>query len=192
MWSRVLSWLVRHEAILVILAGVVLLRLPSLFEPYWYGDEGVYLTVGQALARGANLYKDIHDNKPPLLYLVAAVAGTQFWFRFIALGWNVATVAVFGKLAKKWWEGGDGAMWATVLFAVLTSLPFLEGNIANAELFFLLPTVAAFGILWSGKGYGASVVAGGLYGLAALFKMPAILEAGVWPVYWLITGEKGG
>ena len=51
-------WLVVHEAILMILAGVVFLRIPSLFEPYWYGDEGIYLTIGQAMRHGWNYIKE--------------------------------------------------------------------------------------------------------------------------------------
>ncbi|HEX8932414.1 MAG TPA: hypothetical protein VF810_04620, partial [Patescibacteria group bacterium] len=47
-----------------------LLRLPSLIEPDWYGDEGIYQTIGMALHKGSFLYTQIWDNKPPLLYLV--------------------------------------------------------------------------------------------------------------------------
>ena len=44
----------------------VILRIPSLIEPYWYGDEGIYQVVGHAINSGEILYKDIWDNKPPL------------------------------------------------------------------------------------------------------------------------------
>ncbi len=54
--------------LLIIILLMILLRIPSLFEPYWYGDEGIYLTLGQAIRKGLLLYRDIHDNKPPLLY----------------------------------------------------------------------------------------------------------------------------
>ena len=65
MWGKVSRWILEHEAIFIILAVVVLLRVPSLFEPYWYGDEGIYLTVGRSLRHGLALYRDVHDNKPP-------------------------------------------------------------------------------------------------------------------------------
>ena len=42
---------------LLILVCVVfaLLRLPSLIEPYWYGDEGIYEVVGQAMSHRRGL-----------------------------------------------------------------------------------------------------------------------------------------
>ena len=46
------------------------LRFPSLFEPNWYGDEGVYQTLGIGMNAGRLLYKGIFDNKPPLLYFL--------------------------------------------------------------------------------------------------------------------------
>ena len=145
-------WVLRNEVLLFILAGVILLRIPTLFEPYWYGDEGIYLTVGHALRQGVELYSGIHDNKPPLLYLLAAAAdGYQFWFRFITLAWVVATVAVFWQLARRWWTDMGPVVWTTVIFALLTSMPLLEGNIGNAELYFLLLTVGAFYWLYRGR-----------------------------------------
>src|SRR3990167_6055899 len=80
MGGKLAKWLLIHEAILIILGVVVFLRVPSLFEPYWYGDEGIYLTIGRAMRGGMELYKEVHDNKPPLLYVVAAIAGgREFW-----------------------------------------------------------------------------------------------------------------
>ncbi len=88
--------------LVIILAFLILiLRLPSLFEPCWYGDEGIYLTLGQGVRQGQMLYRDIHDNKPPLLYLLAAVAGNVFWFRFILLLWMLATTLLFFKLVEE-------------------------------------------------------------------------------------------
>ncbi len=189
MWGKVSRWILEHEAIFIILAVVVLLRVPSLFEPYWYGDEGIYLTVGRSLRHGLALYRDVHDNKPPLLYLVAAAAyGVQFWFKFIAMLWSVAVVAIFWNLALRFAQNKRGmVVWATIIFAGILTLPFLEGNIANAELFFLLLTVGAFSIIYKG---GDLIQAGALFGLAGLFKMPAVLEAGVWPIIWLISQDK--
>jgi hypothetical protein len=173
---------------------VIMLRIPTLFEPYWYGDEGIYLVIGQALNRGVELYKGIHDNKPPLLYVVAALAGgSQFWFKFAAMAWNVVTVVVFAKVADGvLGEKHKGAVRvATMVVGLLTTLPLLEGNIANAELFFLLLTIGAVGVLWDKEASVTKVFWGGvLLGLGGLFKMPAIIEAAVWPVLWLGGMEK--
>lgn len=189
-----MGWLHKREWLVVVLALVVVLRIPSLFEPYWYGDEAIYLTLGQAINQKVPLYSGIHDNKPPLLYMAAAVAsGNQFWFKFLAMAWNLATVGAFVKLAGKVFEHRKKqVILATFGFSILTTIPFWEGNIANAELFFLLPTVLAAGLLWK-RQTGTKVVfwAGVLYGVAALFKMPAILEAGIWPLVWMTGKEKG-
>ena len=47
-----------------------ILRFPSLFEPYWYGDEGIYQVLGMVIRKGGLLYRDIWDNKPPFLYFI--------------------------------------------------------------------------------------------------------------------------
>ncbi len=182
------KWLVRYETILIILAAVILIRTPTLLEPYWYGDEGVYLTIGQAMHRGEELYLGIHDNKPPFIYLVAAaVNGDQFWFRFVAMASNVVVVGIFWLLAKQWLGKDHQALWATLIFVAVTNLPMWEGNIANAENFFLLFTVGAFYWLYRGR---SALIGGLLLGLGGLFKIPALVEVGVWPVYWLVTGQK--
>ncbi len=66
--------------LLGILVLILVLRIPSFFEPYYYGDEMIYLTLGEGVRQGATLYKDLHDNKPPLIYIIAAVAGSLNWF----------------------------------------------------------------------------------------------------------------
>ena len=45
-WGKV-PW-----AMLFVFLVVVVLRIPSLFEPYSYGDEGIYLVLGQGLRKG--------------------------------------------------------------------------------------------------------------------------------------------
>lgn len=189
MWGKLAKWLVVHEAILIILGLVVFVRIPTLFEPYWYGDEGIYLTIGRAMRGGMELYKEVHDNKPPLLYVVAAVAGgREFWFKFMLLLWNLATVGIFWNLALRFAQGKlKFAIVATTVFALLTSIPLIEGNIVNAELFFLLFTVGAMSMAYSGNNL---VVAGTMLGLGGLFKTPALIEAMVWPMVWLFSKDK--
>lgn len=191
MWSKLKPWVEKYEYIIIILGLTIALRIPSLLEPYWYGDEGIYLTIGQALRRGLSLYQQIHDNKPPFLYWVAALTnGSLFWFKFLALAANLAAITVFWKLTRIWWKAESHSTWSTLLFSLLTTLPFLEGNIANAEIFFLLPTLAAFYLLYKNKNHQSTFWAGLLFGLAALFKMPALLEIAIWPIYWLLIRDK--
>ena len=99
--KKILSFIEKHEALLVILCVVAVLRLPGLFEPNRYADEDIYLTIGRGLARGLVLYRDIFDNKTPLIYLIAMVAGNVMWFRFILMVWNLVNVVLVWKLAEK-------------------------------------------------------------------------------------------
>lgn len=123
-----------------------LLRFPSLFEPYWYGDEGIYEVIGSALRQGRLLYVDIWDNKPPLLYLVYAVFnGDQFWVKLASLVVGIGTIIAFYFLAKMLFRSQKNytTYIVTLFFTLLFGIPFLEGNIANAENFMLLPTIVA-------------------------------------------------
>lgn len=177
------KWLV------IILALVFLLRIPSFFEPYYYGDEMIYMSLGTGVRQGDVLYKDVHDNKPPLLYLTAALAGSLFWFKAILAFWNLATIFVFWKLAEKLLGKNEiGIKIGTLLFALLTTLPLLEGNIANAELFMIGPTIWAFLILLNEKLTTKKVfLAGVLFSIASLFKIPAAFEIPAIIVYWCMV-----
>jgi 4-amino-4-deoxy-L-arabinose transferase-like glycosyltransferase len=176
-----------------ILALVFILRIPSFFEPYYYGDEMVYLTLGQGVRQGLTLYKDIHDNKPPLLYLTAAVADNLFWFKVILAFWNLITIVIFYKLAKLLFEKNEKAQkLATLLFGILTTLPLLEGLTVNSEVFMIIFTILAFLILLKKDIKSRGIfLAGILFGIGTLYKIPAAFDAPVIVVYWLITTGFG-
>src|SRR3989338_7236507 len=79
-----------------------LLRIPSVIEPYWYGDEGIYEVIGSALSQGRVLYLEIWDNKPPLLYLIYSIfAGDQFYVRLMSILTGMFAVVFFFLLAKQ-------------------------------------------------------------------------------------------
>ena len=121
-----------------------LLRLPSLFEPYWYGDEGIYQVLGVAMRSGRLLYRDIWDNKPPLLYYFYSLFNSdQFYVRLFSLIVGLISVFAFFYLSKKLFKKEKIVFLTTAVYAVLFGLPLLEGNIANAENFMLLPTILA-------------------------------------------------
>src|SRR5690242_19569102 len=48
------------------------LRYPSLYEPRWYGDEGIFAAVAQNIRNGEALYSQAWDNKPPLVFFTYA------------------------------------------------------------------------------------------------------------------------
>jgi len=186
----------RAVPILFLLLVVIVLRIPNFFEPYWYGDEAIYLTVGNALSNGAHLYQDVVDHKTPIIYYLAMVP-TQFWFRVLLLGWMLVTTTVFYyfslNLLRKIWL----ATASTALFVLLTTLPWLEGNIPNGELFvmgfimvggYLLSKTAAFSQAFFPESESTPkadtkndlalyILTGILFGLAILTKVPALFDA---------------
>src|SRR3989338_9802284 len=82
---KIAIFIAKYRALIVLFLFIFVLRLPSLMEPHRYADEEIYLTLGQGFRKGLVFYRDIHDNKPPLLYVIAALAGNLFWFRFLLL-----------------------------------------------------------------------------------------------------------
>lgn len=125
--------------VLGIITLFVILRIPSLIEPYWYGDEGIYQVIGIALREGRLLYEGIWDNKPPLLYILYAIFyGDQFSLRALSLVFGVGAIIAFYILSSNLFKLRFSAYLATVVFALLFATPYLEGNIANAENFMLL------------------------------------------------------
>lgn len=178
----------------ILLFIIFLLRIPSFFEPYYYGDEMIYLTLGRGIRNGVTLYKNLHDNKPPLIYLVAGLSGNLFWFKTILAFWNITSIFIFWKLVSALFSKNKNLIrLAVILFGLLTTLPFLEGNIANAELFMVGLTVLGFWLVITKKpDFKNLFIAGAVFSLAALFKVPAAFDIGAVIIYWLITGESKG
>jgi len=172
-----------------ILIFVLILRVPSFFEPYSYGDETIYLTLGEAVRQGVPLYSGVHDNKPPLLYLIAAAAGNLFWFKAILAVWNLVTIFLFWKLASELFPKNKKLeKVSTFIFAIMTTIPLLEGNIANAEIFMIAFTIWAFLIIFKkDPNFKNIFVSGILFSMAALFKIPAAFELPTIIFLWIIA-----
>src|SRR5579872_1198520 len=159
-----------------------LMRLPSFFEPYWYGDEGVYEILGYGIRHGRLLYEGVWDNKPPLLYLIYALFdGNQPYVKFASFIAGLAAVWIFYFLAKRLFERRSSIFVATGIFTLLLGLPFLEGNIANAENFMILPAVASSLLVVKAIQEKKSTIlylalAGFLLGVSFLIKVVAVFD----------------
>lgn len=163
-----------------------ILRLPSLFEPLWYGDEGIYQVIGNSLINGKLLYTEIFDNKPPLLYWLYAILNSdQFVIRLASLIFGALSIAIFFLLSKKLFENNKNNIHfvTTFIFAVLFGLPILEGNIANAENFMLLPILTSAFFIVNRKKY---FFAGLFLGIAFLFKIVAIFDFVAFFIFYFI------
>lgn len=176
----------RYFPLFFILLFAFFLRIPTLFEPYWYGDEAIRLLAGQAIFAGKIPYRDVFDNAPPLLYVLFGAGGTLFGVKLILALWIMATTAIFYLLAKSIdksfkFKNTLFAPTATFLFVLATSTPFFEGNIANGEVFFILPSVAAMFLVFEAlaerrKSYSTFFLLGLLFSFASLIKVPAVTD----------------
>jgi 4-amino-4-deoxy-L-arabinose transferase-like glycosyltransferase len=166
---------------LVAAAVTLLLRLPTLLEPYHYADEGIFAAVAQQLLHGGTLYRTVWDDKPPFVYwLYAAVLGafgpSMPALCLIAALWAALGAAAVAVLGRRWCSPRAGLLAAT-LFALAVSTPFLEGNLALTELFAATPAAWAFLLADEPGKQGRTLAAGVLLGAAFLFKQVAALDA---------------
>lgn len=177
--------------LLIITIVFFFLRLPSLIEPHWYGDEGIYQVIGMAMNNGSMLYTGAWDNKPPLLYVTYALFnGDQFSIRLLSLMAGLVSTWLFYFLAQKLFKKHWVNVTATSLFAFLFGVPLLEGNIANAENFMLLPIIAAalLVVTHSKNPKRASIVGAGLLlGIAFLFKIVAVFDFAAFFLFLLVV-----
>ena len=147
-FQRLIAFLVRHEWLVVVLFGIFVLRIPTLFDPHWYGDEEIYLVMGQGLRKGLVFYRDIFDHKPPVIYLLAAIVQTVFWFRILLMAVHAVSVVLFARLSELFFKNRRTMMAATGIYAVFSTLPLLEGTIANGENFMTVPAILAMYLLY--------------------------------------------
>jgi 4-amino-4-deoxy-L-arabinose transferase-like glycosyltransferase len=174
--ERIESLVLNNRWLVILLLVTFLIRLPSLFEPLWYGDEAIYLTIGQKILRGGLLYVDIFDHKTPGIYYLAAASiqafGASIWgFRVLLMFWVLLTLVVFFVLSKRLFDKKTALM-ATIFLAAFTATPLLEGNITNSEILMILPT--ALGIIFGLK--NRYFLSGIFFSAAVLLKFPAVFD----------------
>ncbi len=183
----------KHHLILaLILFLIFVFRLPSLFEPFWYGDEGIFAAVGRNLNQGGVLYRDAWDNKPPMIYLTYAAifkffGVSMFWLRLTTVVVVLATAAAIYEIAQAT-IGARRALVASLIFGFLTSLRLIEGNLALTEIFMILPITLAMLIVVKRKfDYISLFAAGILIACASLYKQVGALEAAAIGIFLFLT-----
>jgi hypothetical protein len=193
-----------------IAAAVVLflfLRLPSLVEPHWYGDEGIYAAVGEQMASGELLYVDTWDHKPPAIYVLYALTsgfqGLQLpVLKLINILAGLATLFLMLKVAQQLWQSQAKvsvvvsrvlSLAAVFVLAVIFGGTSVEANTVNAENFFIPMVLAA---VWVYLRFGqarpvrAAAISGLLLGIAVLFKFHPLLDAAALGWFILLAALK--
>jgi hypothetical protein len=207
-WQQIDLFCEKHIGLWLNLLLLIILRLPNFFEPYWYGDEAIYLTIGQALRAGERLYLEIIDHKTPIIYYLAMVP-SQTWFRLLNVMMMLIATTAFYHLSRLLWKRTGAATLVTFLFVILTSLPALEGNIPNGELFVMswiligswfFTETAFFKRFVTGeeaennavKTAFAFLLAGLFFGLGLMTKVPGLFDlAAFLSVFWFVFADSG-
>jgi len=120
-----------------ITALTCILRFRFLFTPI-SADEGGYLAIARAWSRGAVLYRDVWVDRPQgllVIYrvLIALGLGNPVGVRMLAIAACITGSLACGSIARSLVDNRAG-WYAACAVAVFTSLPQIEGFIANAEL----------------------------------------------------------
>ncbi|HET8945315.1 MAG TPA: glycosyltransferase family 39 protein [Dehalococcoidia bacterium] len=156
----------------------VLLYLPSMGSPF-ERDEGVYATVAQGLLNGQVPYRDLFDNKPPLVYAWYALSFTLFGEHVMAprilaaVLLSLTTLSLFGQARMVFPK--PVAYVAAGLFGLSTGLPFVALH-ANTEAYMLLPLVTSLVAFTVGVRRGGIrwfLLSGALCGAAMMTKQVA-------------------
>ena len=141
------------------LAALMLLfasQCSPLYPINLWDDANCLLTVGRVMRRGGVLYRDIYEQKGPLLYLIHALAAcisdTSFWGVY-ALEIPALTAALYAAYRLLRLRTGAGfALGAAAVWGALTvtSGAFMRGD--SAEEFCLPLLTAALAIAYAEYG----------------------------------------
>ncbi len=167
-------------AVLLALSALPLAFLAPLFEAPFDPDQGGYATIARGWLDGAIPYRDLWDNKGPLLFLWYAAS-----FRWLGEGVvapRVAAAVAAGLSVPFVWAttrtlfGRREAALAAALFALSFGNVYLQVT-ANAEVFMLLPLTAglwAFAVGARGGGLPWFLAAGVFTSLAMFTRQSAL------------------
>ena len=175
------------------------LRAPSFIDVPLDRDEGAYALIAQQWARGATLYRDYFDHKPPLIYGayrgIFAVAGERLAAVRTAFALaNAFTALVCAGIVWRLTAGRQlvAALLTAVAACIFLNSPLVQGETANTETLMVLGTAcAAWLISQAARGRIAATLAGVCAGLALLAKPVALCEAAFFAI-WLATRASPG
>ena len=162
--------------IILILLGAIALRVHLLDIPL-ERDEGEYAYAGQLILHGFLPYTKVYNMKMPGIYgayalLMVIFGQTPTGIHLGLMMLNLATIIFLFLLGKQLLDRTTGVV-AAASFAVLSVSPSVQGVLANAEHFVILPAVVAMFILLKAADSRRPLslfFSGLLFGLAFLIK----------------------
>jgi 4-amino-4-deoxy-L-arabinose transferase-like glycosyltransferase len=183
----------------IIIALVVILRLPTLLPSLYNSDEGYYGIIANDTLDGGTFYRTAVDTKPPGIYYIYVavfkVAGKNnlLAVHVLAILVVAASALVVRRIGARVGDDWAGA-WSGIGYAVFVHA-YRPGDTltANTEIFaslFLALSVLAFLQGERKAGWGWMFLSGTLVGVATLIRQPAAVTLGAMLAYlvylWLI------
>lgn len=155
-WSAMLNMRgKRGDLAFCALAATVLLTLCSMCSPLYplniWADPNCLMTVGRAMKHGSVLYRDIYEQKGPLIYLIhmfaACITEKSFFgvFLFEIAAWTATLYAACQLIARRTGEWTARAGVALFAGLVMVCRSFVRGD--SAEEFclpFLMTALTLF------------------------------------------------
>ncbi|MGC2192737.1 MAG: glycosyltransferase family 39 protein [Candidatus Dormiibacterota bacterium] len=194
-------WL-RARSLTVPLLLLLVLRLPSLYEPHWYTDEAGYANVAWQMAHGKVLFLTTWNNKPPLLFWIyqlgLGISGpSEFGIHLLSMATEVAALVGTWVLARQYLS--PRRVWVAMLLAAFfMATPIFNGDLALPEDFLIgftpwamvavlaaiRPSGLTRAVIWAS-------VAGVLLATAILIQQTALADLAAGGLVLLVTSRRG-
>ena len=177
---------------------LLITHLPALLPQSTIQDEGVYVVVAREMLRGEQLYVNVVDRKPPLLFWVyeaiLRISGTDNWFGLHLVGvlWVFATMALLYAAGRR--VGGVAAgCAAAILYAVFQTFWEVTNLAFNGEVLMNLPVMLGVLITFlpsRSRWRPELLLAGAMPAIGCLLKQPAGIAAVPLGVYVLLPAYR--
>ncbi len=194
------DWAARRS-LTVPLVLLLLLRLPSLFEPHWYSDEAGYATTAWLMAHGKVLFLTTWNNKPPLLFWLYQLALGIFGPRELGLH-LLSTATEVSALVGTWRLASQylspRRVWiATLVTAFLIATPMLNGDLALPEnlligftIWGMVAMTAALRAPGPRRALLPAAVSGVLFACGCLIQQTVLADLAVALLLMLVAGRR--
>ncbi len=162
-------------------------------------DEAAYGYMGRRVLAGDVLYRDLTENKPPLGYwiytLAVAIGGAnELTIRLLPIPMVLTTIGLVWWIALRI-QGPAAACLAAMIYALMSTDPYLFGNSANLEHainLFATASLACMVRALQREDRLAVFAAGALLGAACLVKQVAVTHLPLYLLALLIRRPDSG
>ena len=192
----------RWRSLTVPLTLLLVLRLPSLFEPHWYTDEAGYANVAWQMMHGKVLFLTTWNNKPPLLFWIyqlgLLISGpTEFGIHLLSTLTEAAALVGTWVLARNYLS--PRRVWIAMLIAAFfLATPVFNGDLALPEnlligftVWGMVAVVAAMRAAGAWRATLLAAAAGVLFAAAILIQQSALADLAAAFLVLLLVSRRG-